>query len=338
MSKTISINPELFKLNKSKTKKNKPSIPTISSSLRSKFLKKVSQSKNKVKNSSPVLDNTDNEFEQSMEYLNEVMNEKKKELVHNKTIKQPHNPIRVMTELSPELSEVSISEPANTYSLKLNYQVDQDVPYGCLKNGNKPNYRTWMKTKKNNNISILEPFEENRKETEQEKEKEKEQVDEPIPIFKKMDEPIPIFKKIETPILELEHDDLIEDFVEPIEESIPQPIQPMQEEIIEVPVKKEFRKTIKKKYTLGKSKIYRNIGVLLKNKTIKQQVINAHKNLKNTDIKNIKKYLLEKGLVKIGNNATHDVLREMYENVKLTGDVTNTNKETLLYNFINEKE
>ena len=60
--------------------------------------------------------------------------------------------------------------------------------------------------------------------------------------------------------------------------------------------------------------------------------------MKKTDLKSIKKYLVDKGLIKIGSNAPVDVLKELYENAKLTGEVNNLNKETLLYNFINEKE
>ena len=77
-------------------------------------------------------------------------------------------------------------------------------------------------------------------------------------------------------------------------------------------------------------------GVLLKNTTIKQKVLDAHKELKKTNIKEVKKYLTKAGLVKIGSTAPVDVLKELYESAKLTGEVLNSNKETLLHNFINE--
>ena len=75
---------------------------------------------------------------------------------------------------------------------------------------------------------------------------------------------------------------------------------------------------------------------MLKNTTIKQKVLDAQKELKKTNIKEIKKYLTKSGLIKIGSSAPVDVLTEIYENAKLTGEVLNSNKETLLHNFINE--
>ena len=46
----------------------------------------------------------------------------------------------------------------------------------------------------------------------------------------------------------------------------------------------------------------------------------------------IKKYLL-----KVGSKAPPDVLRRIYEDVHLTGEVTNKNTETLLHNYLSEQ-
>ena len=300
--KTISINPELFKISNNKTKKQKTSIPTVSSSLKNKFLKKVANSKNeKLKNTKlfvqDPLDN--NEFEKSIQYISHLIHDEKKENLYNKSIKQHHEQpiIPVMTELSMELQEEVIPEPLLNSTLSLNYKVDNEVGYGCLKNGIKPSYRNWIKTKKNNCL------EENSK---------------------------PIQQTFIQPPQEL----LLQEI--PLQE--PLPLQHKKQEVVSIPKEQTVKKTIKKTYTLGKSKMYRKIGLLLKNKTIKQKVLDAQKELKKTDIKSIKKYLVDKGLIKIGSNAPVDVLKELYENAKLTGEVNNSNKETLLYNFINEKE
>ena len=47
----------------------------------------------------------------------------------------------------------------------------------------------------------------------------------------------------------------------------------------------------------------------------------------------VKLYLREHNLIKIGSNAPNDVLRKMYESSMLAGEITNSNAETLLHNF-----
>jgi hypothetical protein len=300
--KTITINPELFKVN-NKSKKQKTTIPTISSSLKSKFLKKMSNTKNnRLKQKQVFIQDPleSNDFEHSIQYLTNLINEEKKDT------------IPVSTELAMELKEEVIPDPINN----LNYKVDNEVGYGCLKNGIKPNYRTWIKTKK------VHPTEK--------------EIPKQIPkqtSFSLPDSFNPTYENNDKITL-TEESYPLEDFSIIKDDEII-PIE-TRTEIISVPKKQMMKNTIKKSYTLGKSKKYRKIGVLLKNKSIKQQVLDAQKELKKTNIKNIKKYLTTSGLIKIGSTAPVDVLKEIYENAKLTGDVTNSNKETLLHNFIND--
>jgi hypothetical protein len=303
--KTITINPELFKINKTK-KQRSSSIPTISPSLKSKFLKKMSNSKNqRLKKEKMFIQDPleTNDFENSIQYLSNLI-EKEKEVLHNKSIKQPHD-IPVSTELAIELKEEILPEPAVSSNISLNYKVDNEVGYGCLKNGLKPNYRTWIKTKK---APLPLPEKEEIKKTSFSNENSYNES---------------VIPKTFTPTYEKEDEIKIMDI-------------PTKKEIISIPKKELIKKTIKKNYTLGKSKKHRKIGVLLKNTTIKQKVLDAHKELKKTNIKEVKKYLTKAGLVKIGSTAPVDVLKELYESAKLTGEVLNSNKETLLHNFINE--
>jgi hypothetical protein len=97
-----------------------------------------------------------------------------------------------------------------------------------------------------------------------------------------------------------------------------------------------IKTTIRRKYTLGKSKVQRKIGVLIKNMNTRKKIVDSHKELKKHNIQDIKKYLYKRGLIKIGNNTPTDLLRKLYESSILTGDVNNINKDTLLHNLINE--
>ena len=58
-----------------------------------------------------------------------------------------------------------------------------------------------------------------------------------------------------------------------------------------------------------------------------------HVDLKKKSINDVKLYLREHNLIKIGSNAPNDVLRKMYESSMLAGEITNSNAETLLHNF-----
>ena len=100
--------------------------------------------------------------------------------------------------------------------------------------------------------------------------------------------------------------------------------------------KKLLKKTIHKKYTLGKSKIKRTVGVLLKDKNTRKNVLNAQKELRDKSVNDVKTYLRQHNLIKIGSNAPNDVIRKIYESAMLAGEITNNNKDTMIHNFIKD--
>jgi len=297
--------------------------------------------------------------------------ERKRNILANKTVKnynaQQNAPSyfqqnissmpMVNLELPDELKEtftpflIETSMP----NIKINsYMPSEQVPYGCLKGGLKPTYRAWNATRKNydslqtvvtpistpqTSISFpqdnFEVTERERKlellklkmKKQQDDEKEKEQLVQ----LEQSNEPImshPLFEPIK---------------LAPIDTSVLNPKIEVSNELKEKleehsgpPKKKYTKKTIRKKYTLGKSKMYNTVSILLKDNNTRKNVINAQKELKRTSISDVKNYLKMHGLIKVGSNAPNDVLRKTYESAMLTGDVINKNKETLLHNFLND--
>jgi hypothetical protein len=104
-------------------------------------------------------------------------------------------------------------------------------------------------------------------------------------------------------------------------------------------VKLEFKKqkkTIRRTFRVGRSKHQHNIGVIINNKTIRNECSTKKHLLKQTSINDVKQFLLKKGLIKIGTTAPNDVLRKMYETANLIcGDVHNHNSDILLHNYFN---
>ena len=99
-------------------------------------------------------------------------------------------------------------------------------------------------------------------------------------------------------------------------------------------IKNKIKQTTTKKYKLGRTPGSNVVGVLIKNNETRSRVTNDLGDLKRESIIEIRKYLHNHGLLKVGSDAPPDVLRNMYETAKLTGEVNNVNKQVLLHNFL----
>jgi hypothetical protein len=387
-NRTISIDPSLFSLGGSKTKKNREKktkqtmVPIISPNvLKNKLLKRIKEHKQKetkdldnnkrtlhpkidVKSSKNEMLNYNDEFNDSIQYLQTLskhkrMNDEKKlyesqkqkqrEELERRTIRNYHsiggeniqNPA-INIDLPDDLIQPIIQPPpVNSYPYKINnpYNPD-DVPYGVLKGGSKPSYRDWAKTQRNNivtnpnasliidggNVSSEKNARENRLHLLKEKIKQKELEKQSDLLF------------TENLIKTTESNNRLGQSIPNIIQ-VPQPIIPQQAQTNQiagehvVATKHITKKTIKRKYTLGRSNIKRKVAILIKDRSTRKKIITAQRDLKRRNINDIKEYLRNHNLVKAGSNAPNDVLRKIYESAMLSGEITNSNSDTLLHNF-----
>ena len=375
-NKTITINPSLFSLSTTKTKKNKekkqkqPPNNIISPNvLKNKLLKRIKEHKQKETSNldnnkkslnlptkdSEVLKFSD-EFHDSIEYLqtlskqkkwkdekknNDLINLKRKEDLERKTVKNyekiEYPPVNLELPEELQMNTESFIDSQPIFTVKQN-NLD-NVPYGILKGGSKPTYRNWAKTQRNNIVLnpnsalVIDGYKTNNIKLEREnrlnhlREKLKmKELENNTKDLKPIESIIMTQNLIKKPNVNLDI---------PISSKINIDIND-DEEIIAM--KKIIKKTTKRKYTLGKSIMKRKIGVLIKDRGTRKKILNAQKELKRKSIIDIKTYLREHNLIKIGSNAPNDVIRKLYESAMLSGEITNSNSENLLYNFSKEEK
>jgi len=101
--------------------------------------------------------------------------------------------------------------------------------------------------------------------------------------------------------------------------------------------KSAIKKTVKRRFTLGKSDKLRKVAILVKDKKTRKNILSAQKELKKTHINDVRKYLRQHGIIKAGTTCPQDVLRKMFETAMLAGEITNVNKDIVLHNFLHTK-
>lgn len=95
---------------------------------------------------------------------------------------------------------------------------------------------------------------------------------------------------------------------------------------------KRLTKTIKRK--LGKNG--RSVSVLIKSRETRKKTASERATLNKTGLHEIKKYLRKKNMIKSGTKAPNHVLRKIYEQCILSGDVCNKSTDVLLHNYLNK--
>jgi len=379
-NKTIAINPSLFSISNSKTKKNKEKKKEIAvkplinpNILKNKLLKRIKEHKQRETESidkkpnqqvieTPIKNFTD-EFNDSINYLQtlskqkkindektnyEKQKQKKREMLEKKTLKNRENNIELKQQIVnielPEELKINESKLDPTPIVLNKYKLDS-VPYGILKGGIKPTYRNWSITQKNNNV--INPIiiqnsgvskEKIVRETRLNNLRDK-LINKQKEIPEKKNQEVQ-FSKENIPEIDKQVEILTEDMPEVIQEKEKNNVIIEEKKNVSneenIGTKKITKRTIKRKYTLGKSSIKKAVGVLIKDRRTRKHIINAQKDLKKKSINDVKSYLRDHNLIKIGSNAPNDVIRKLYESSMLSGEITNSNSEILLHNFSKE--
>jgi hypothetical protein len=374
MSKTIQINPSLFnvggslsKTKKNQEKKQKPISSFITPNiLKNKLLKRIKEHKkeelkdfNDKKNTISDIGIYTDEFNDSIEYLKSLSNVKKnQENIQKKTIKN-HQSLNHIHNIQIELPDIlkeeiipfegikmesptiilnQTTQPQETPfegikmespTIILNKKTQpEDPPFGCLKGGKKPTYRLWNKTQKNPNLSLNIKYTENI-----ERDKRLNALKEKIKM--KQQEKFNDNIVMNNNLIQLQSDSK--------EIILPESNLTLENNIIEQNIepsstRRLIKKTIHRKYTLGKSKIHNKIGILVTDRNTRKNILNAQRELRKKPINDVKVYLREHSLMKAGSNAPNDVVRKIYESAVLSGEITNNNKDILLHNFLKEKD
>ena len=304
--------------------------------------------------------------------------QKQQKILHNKTVKNyaPVTPFpNVSLELPPELEEPIKSNlfvPQSSDVFNVNYKTGEDIPYGCLKNGKKKTYREWKELtraaehpeipslvrpptppKKNLGVFLegatvpistpsIVPTQLSRDQRlEQIKTKLKKLQDEESQYkMKVMDD----LKKIETDMqTKLKTNSELEDLpdidtTETTTVDVAELIKTREEKIEKETPKQYLKKTVKRKFTLGRSDKLKKVAVLIKDKKTRKNIINTQKELKKMNITDVRKYLRQHGIIKVGSTCPPEILRKTFESALMAGEVTNINKDMLLHNFLNSEK
>jgi len=97
-------------------------------------------------------------------------------------------------------------------------------------------------------------------------------------------------------------------------------------------IRQKTRRTKVSTFKLGKRG--NTVSVLIKNNATRRKVKREHGILKQKNMSEIKKHLYDRNLLRIGSTAPPDVLRTMYEQSILAGDITNIGTNATLQRFL----
>lgn len=102
-----------------------------------------------------------------------------------------------------------------------------------------------------------------------------------------------------------------------------------------IPIEKtKSNRSITFKHNLGKKN--RKVSVLIKNASTRKKILQEHSRLRETTLPDMKNYLKRHNLLKSGSNAPPDIIKKIYEQALLGGDIRNANRKSLVHNYLTD--
>ena len=221
-----------------------------------------------------------------------------------------------------ESSNTSLFPTTTTFSP---IKLSDDTPYGCLKDGKKPTFRMYNKTIKNNirfsdnesNSDVTYSDRQTKLKDLQNKHNKKSSM------------------LHQNGNMENENENKNENKNDNDESDSNE--NKNSHNLRKTKIRRRLRKTITKKFKLGKQS-GNIVGVLIKNNDTRKNIQKEHGLLKSKQLGEVKKYLVDKNLIKIGSTAPPGVIRNIYEACMLSGEVENIGKGIGLHNFLEDKK
>ena len=360
--KKIFINPHIFNpdsfTRKKKPKPDKPlkvksTKPISDKTRRNQILKKIRDNQEKQYKSlfsneadreptkkSKEVDQFESDFEKSVNFMNQIVDSRPKPAIqHNQTLRN-NDFFKPQLAVNPSIQLNNIFKPPILHGGEsVPKQVFQSPTYGCLKNGSLPTYRSM--TAKNVG-ALAQPG--------------------GVGSFAQPGALAQPYTNADKNLISVNLSDVpsnpLSQTVGGLSQTVGGILQPIgrikspeemelmrklheQKKEAEKPkpkiVQKKIKKLLRRTFYLGKDKYKPRVGVLLPNRTIRNNVTTKSFMIKQKPISEIRKFLLNKGFIKVGSTAPTDVLRKMYESIVLIdGEVKNHNPDNLLYNFFND--
>ena len=350
--KKIFINPHIFNpdsfTRKKKPRPDKPlkvkSVKPISDKTRrNQILKKIRDNQEKqykslfsneadreVPKKSKEVNQFESDFEKSVNFMNQIADSRPKPAIqHNQTLRNNDffkPPIQLNNIFKPPIIQGGESMPKPVF---------QSPTYGCLKNGSLPTYKSLHNTTSKNlgGGALVQPYT---------------NVDKnliPVNFNNSVTNHLsqPVDNTLSQNVGGLSQPSILQTvgrIKSPEEMELMRKLHEQKKEA-EKPkpkiVQKKIKKLLRRTFYLGKDKYKPRVGVLLPNRTIRNNVTTKSFMIKQKPISEIRKFLISKGFIKVGSTAPTDVLRKMYESIVLIdGEVKNHNPDNLLYNFFND--
>lgn len=319
VQKVIEINPDFFTVsNKSKTVKKKknvvaPKQSTLKNNIKKKLIKNI-RNINKAVKEKPAKEEKPKitRLNEALSFLDNYLKEKKsssppkKEEVNEEPKKE--EPSLILEPIRKPFN--SLLEPKKDDFIPSKQKPDP--PYGCLKGGKKITYSQYKRSLKRTHPQT------------------KQELYSPHKIKIQNH----IFHKPEGRATLLER--MRKERQEKTKNIVRQN-HSISLKHVKVPRIKKFRvKTIRRTYHLGKKN--NKVSVLIKNNKTIKQIKKEIQILHHIPLDTMKKHLREKNLIRFGSNAPPSLIKEIYKNSILSGDVKNKNSNYLIHNYLYQTE